>query len=123
MDIEKFWSAVLRQDAEEMRSFFHPDAYINWHCTNEHFTLEEFITANCRYPGDWDGEIEKIVEAGETLITAAHVFSKDGSLSFHVVSFINRKDGRILSIDEYWGDDGNAPEWRQALHIGTKIRT
>lgn len=123
MDIEKFWSAVLRQDAEEMRSFFHPDAYINWHCTNEHFTLEEFITANCRYPGDWDGEIEKIVEAGETLITAAHVFSKDGSLSFHVVSFINRKDGRILSIDEYWGDDGDAPEWRQALHIGTKIKT
>lgn len=123
MDIEKFWSAVLRQDAEEMRSFFHPDAYINWHCTNEHFTLEEFITANCRYPGDWDGEIEKIVEAGETLITATHVFSKAPPLSFHVVSFIKCNNNKIVSIDEYWGDDGDAPEWRQALHIGTEIRT
>lgn len=122
MDIEKFWSAVLRQNAEEMRSFFHPDAYINWHCTNEHFTLEEFITANCRYPGDWDGEIEKIVEAGEMLVTATHVFSKTPPLSFHVTSFIKCNNNKIVSIDEYWGDDGDAPEWRQALHIGTKIR-
>lgn len=122
MDIEKFWSAVLRQDAEEMRSFFHPDAYINWHCTNEHFTLEEFITANCRYPGDWDGEIERVVETGETLVTATHVFSKDPPLSFHVTSFIRCRDNKIVSVDEYWGDDGDAPDWRQALHLGTKIR-
>lgn len=122
MDIEKFWSAVLRQDAEEMRSFFHPDAYINWHCTNEHFTLEEFITANCRYPGDWDGEIERVVETGETLVTATHVFSKVPPLSFHVTSFIRCRNNKIVSVDEYWGDDGDAPDWRRALHLGTKIR-
>lgn len=39
MNIKKFWDAVLRQDAEAIRKYFHPDAYVNWHNTNEHFTV------------------------------------------------------------------------------------
>ena len=63
MEIKEFWDAVLRQDADEIREYFHPDAWVNWHNTNEHFTVEE-----------------------------------------------------------YWGDDGPAPQWRQDKHIGTKIK-
>ena len=55
MDIKAFWRAVLAQDEPEIRAYFAPDAYVNWHCTNEHFTVDEFITANCEYPGEWDG--------------------------------------------------------------------
>ena len=29
MDIQKFWDAVLRQDAEAIRKYFHPDAWVN----------------------------------------------------------------------------------------------
>ena len=46
MDIEAFWNAVLRQDADAIREYFHPDTYANRHNTNEHFTAEEFIRAN-----------------------------------------------------------------------------
>ena len=122
MDIYKFWSAVLVQDPDAMRTFFHPDAYINWHNTNEHFTLEEFIRANCEYPGDWDGEVERVLTTDTHIITATHVYPKDKSLSFHVTSFIRMKAGKIASIDEYWGDDGPAPKWRQELHIGSPIQ-
>lgn len=122
MDIHKFWDAVLRQDADAIRPFFHPDARINWHCTNEQFTVEEFIRANCEYPGDWDGEIEKTVIAGDLIITATHVFSKDGAISFHSTSFIQIRGGKIALVDEYWGDDGPAPQWRQDMQIGTKIK-
>ena len=122
MDIHKFWSAVLRQDREALKGFFRADAWVNWHNTNEHFTAEEFIRANCDYPGDWDGEVERIVEQGGLTITATHVYSKDQSLSFHVVSFIRVKEGKIASIDEYWGDDGQPPKWRQELGIGRPIR-
>ena len=121
MDIQKFWDAVLRQDADEIRPFFHSDARINWHCTNEQFTVEEFIRANCEYPGDWDGEIEKIVCAGDLIITATHVHSKDGAIPCHVTSFIQIRDGKIALVDEYWGDDGPSPQWRQDMKIGTKI--
>lgn len=122
MDIEKFWRDVLAQDAEAIRAYFHEDAYVNWHCTNEHFNVEEYIRANCEYPGDWDGEIERKEIRGDLIITATHVWTMDGSMSFHVVSFIKTADGKITAMDEYWGDDGAAPAWRLEKQIGTGIR-
>lgn len=121
MNINEFWQAVLQQDADKMRTFFHSEAYVNWHCTNEHFTVEEFIRANCEYPGEWCGEVEREVVTGDMIITATHVWLKDGNASFHVTSFIKVVDGKIAAIDEYWGDDGEAPKWRQELHIGERI--
>lgn len=122
MDIKNFLRVVLEQDKEALRGYFRADAYVNWHCTNEHFTVDEYIKANCDYPGAWDGEIERIESTGDLIITAAHVFPKDKSASFHVVSFIRLEGERIRSIDEYWADDGDAPLWRQRLKIGKPIR-
>ena len=122
MNINQFWTDVLNQDAKALESYFHEDAFINWHCTNEHFTAAEFIRANCEYPGNWAGEIEKKYVFDDTIITATHVYPKDSSLSFHVVSFIKVKDDKIVSVDEYWGDDGVAPQWRLDKHIGTIIK-
>ena len=62
MDIKKFWETILAQDEKEIRKYFHKDAYINWHCTNEHF-----------------------------------------------------------NVDEYYADDGIAPQWRLDKHLGTSI--
>lgn len=121
IDVKAFWAAVLNQDAATIREFFAADAYVNWHNTNEHFTVEEFIRANCEYPGDWVGSVERMVCVDDTVITATHVHTASGSASFHVVSFIRVCDGKIASIDEYWGDDGDAPEWRQRMNIGTRI--
>lgn len=122
MDIRKFWEAVLKQDADAIRKYFHPDAWVNWHNTDEHFQVEEFIRANCEYPGQWDGEVEQVVTTDTCIVTAVHVFSKDGKISCHCTSFIGVADGKILSIDEYWGDDGPAPQWRKDRHIGVTIR-
>lgn len=122
MDIEKFWNNVLTQDADAIRTYFHEDAFVNWHCSNEHFTVSEFIRANCEYPGDWAGEIEKKLVLDDTILTVTHVHTKDHTASFHAISFINVKDDRIASIDEYWCDDSTAPQWRLDMHIGTAIK-
>lgn len=122
MDIHKFWEVVLHQDADAIREYFYPDAYVNWHNTNEHFTVEEFIRANCEYPGEWDGAVEQIIMSDTHIVTATHVFSKDGSISCHATSFIRVVDGKITAVDEYWGDDSPAPQWRKNKHIGTEIR-
>ena len=122
MNIQNFITAVLQQDAEAMRKFFLPDAYINWHNTNEHFTMEEYIRVNCEYPGDWTGEIEKIIQAKDMLIVASHVCSTDFTSSCHCTSFIKVRGDKIACIDEYWGDDGDAPQWRKEKHIGTRIK-
>lgn len=121
MNIKQFWADVLRQDADAMRAYFHPDAWVNWHNTNEHFTVAEFVCANCQYPGQWEGEVERIVEAGDLVVTATHVYAKDHAISCHVTSFIQIRDDKIASVDEYWGDDGEAPQWRRDMKIGTPI--
>lgn len=121
MDIKQYWTAVLHQDAAAIRTFFACEAWVNWHNTNEHFNVEEFIRANCEYPGEWDGEIEQAIYTPTHIITAVHVCTMDRKSHFHVTSFIRVEREKILSIDEYWGDDGPAPRWRQALNIGCPI--
>lgn len=123
MDIRNFWRAVLSQDEKEIAGYFHPDASIRWHNTNEAFNVREFIKVNCEYPGKWDGDVERIERLGNLIITATHVYSADDpALSFHVVSFICLENDKIISVDEYWGDDGDAPQWRLDKHIGSLIK-
>lgn len=122
MDIRGFWQAVLKQDAEQMRAYLHPAAVIRWPNTNEQFTAEEFVRANCAYPNDWSGEVEMLREDGELTITVTRVRAADLPLSFHAISFITVRDEKIVAIDEYWSDDGEAPKWRRDMKIGRPIR-
>lgn len=59
-DLQAYWDAVLRQDAQAMETFLAPNAIVNWHCTNESFTAAEFVRANCEDPGQWEGEIQRV---------------------------------------------------------------
>ena len=65
MDISAYWKDTLAQDRQAMAGYFRPDAVIRWHCTNEQFTVPEFIRANCEYPGEWDGKIERTERSGD----------------------------------------------------------
>lgn len=121
MDISAFWRDVLSKNREALSSHFCEDGIIRWHCSNERFNVAEYIKANCDYPGEWDGEIERIEECGETIVLAGHVFPKDKSASYHVVSFITLRNDRISELDEYWADDGDAPTWRRKMKIGKPI--
>lgn len=121
MDIEGYWRATIHQDAEAMRKYFMPAATIRWHNTNEQFTVEEFIEVNCDYPGDFDGQIERIERIDNLIVTVVHIFSKDGLQSVHATSFIRTQNHQIIELDEYWGDDGLPPSWRLDKKIGKKI--
>ena len=121
MDIKAYWQAVLRQDAPAIREYFWEDAYICWHNTDERFTVEEFIRANCEYPGQWDGEVKRLVQDGDQIAVAVRVWTEDGASSFHAVSYLTVRQGKICAIDEYWGEDGEPPQWRKEKQIGTPI--
>lgn len=121
MDVKEFWKAVLSQNREALPSFFEAGARICWHNTNECFTVPEFVRANCDYPGQWDGEVERIEIQGDLMITVTCVHDRDRTTFFHAVSFFRIRNGKILSLDEYWGDDGQPPRWRQEMHIGSPI--
>lgn len=122
MDAAAYWNAVIRQDRSAMADFFCADARVDWHNTNGRFTVEEFLRANCEYPGNWAGKVERIVTAGDLIITAARVWETNGGAACHVVSFMHLRDGKIQQLEEYWGDDGEPPRWRQKMGIGKRIR-
>ena len=121
MDIKEFWKDVLEQNADAVKDYFDENAYINWHCTNEHFSVNEFITANCDYHGDWDGEVERIEKINDLFVTVTHVYSKDKTLSFHVTSFIKVINDKIAAVDECWADDGVVLGWRLDKHIRNAV--
>ena len=122
INLYSFYQAVLQKDAPALAEFFHPDALIRWHCTNEQFTAEEFIKVNCDYPGQWGGHIERLEQSADLFITVTRVYPAEHSCSFHVTSFFRIKDQKILSLDEYWADDGPPPAWRRKLCLGKPIQ-
>ena len=121
MDVKEFWIDVLKQNREKLISYFHKDAIIRWHCSNELFTVSEYVKANCEYPGEWEGKIERIEKAENMIITAVKIYAVNKSGSFHVVSFIKTENNLITEMDEYWADDTEVPEWRRKMNIGRKI--
>ena len=120
-DVERFWHDMLSQNRKELPLYFNEDAVIRWYCTNEQFTVSEYIRANCDYPGNWDGNIERVEDHGNIIILAGHVYPTDKSSSFHVVSFMKLQNDKICEMDEYWADDGDAPGWRKEMKIGMPI--
>ena len=118
IDIHAFFDAVIRQDRAALRAYFCADAVIRWPCTGERFGVEDYLRANCEYPGDWAGEIERVERCGELTILVARIWPKDETASFHAVSFLRCENGKITEMDEYWADDGPPPAWRQALGLG-----
>lgn len=117
--IVEYWNSTAAKEKEKMREFFHKDACIRLHNTNELFNAEEFFRANCNYPGVWRCEVERIEQIKNTVITVARVWSNDSS--FHATSFFEITNGKIITLDEYWGDDGLAPQWRREMNIGQSI--
>lgn len=120
--IHRFWEDVANQDDVALAEYFVPEAIIQWHNTNEKFTVEEYIRANCEYPGEWSGAVERVELLNDLVISVTRVWLKDNSVSLHVVSFFTLINGKISSLNEYWGDDGIAPQWRLDKNIGKPIK-
>ena len=50
------------------------------------------------------------------------MFNIENTISFRVTSFINIKDNKIISMDEYWSKDGERSKWRLDMKLGEKIK-
>ncbi|WP_415520971.1 hypothetical protein [Clostridium sp.] len=55
------------------------------------------------------------------VISVVKVQLKNKDASFHATSFFEFNNGKIKLLNEYWGDDGKAPQWRIDKQIGEKI--
>lgn len=118
--IRNFWNYVVTQDKCNLRKYFWEDAIIRWHCTNEEFNLEEYIIANCDYPGKWNCEIQRLIQIEDTIITVTRIYNDE--ISCHATSFFTIRENKIEELNEYFGDDGFAPKWRLDIQLGSPIK-
>lgn len=49
LNIETFFDDEVSQNKTKLKTYFHEYATIKWHCSNEIFTFDEYIKANCEY--------------------------------------------------------------------------
>ncbi len=125
--------SVLRESARQIFTLFdakqfaaagdlmQPEATIWLPNTREVFRgRDKYIHFNEAYPGHWRFTIEKMYESGQTVITAARVFSADNPQCFHVTVFMTFKDGLIADMSEYWGNDEEPPDWRLAEQLSER---
>ena len=122
-DIHCFIDAVISQDVIKLREFFEPDAQILWANTNEQFTVEEYIRANCEYPGTWHGQVEEFGEMmpfDSKVYYIVRVWDNDGNTSRTIrrIDLGNTQNALIQHLTEYWSDVGEPPEWRKEMKIG-----
>lgn len=108
--IRSLWRAVAEQDEARMNRFFTVDAQIFWPNTGERFDLAGYLRANCGYPGQWSGAVERVAPDGSCSI--ARVWSPEGAAA-RAVTFYQWRNGKIVQMVEYWGDVAPPPEWRR----------
>jgi hypothetical protein len=122
LNIGHFIQSVAGQNADDLRGHFNQDAVIFWHDSNEQFTVDEYIRANCEYPGNWNGEIQRVIKTDDGVVVLTKIFSDDYTIATFVTSIIKLQNGKISRLDEYYADcDGEIPEWRKQMNIGKPI--
>ena len=120
--IKKYWQATLAQDANKMVQMLSKTCLITWPNTNECFTKEHYIKANCLYPGTWKGTVQEINPYLDGYLSITNVLSQDEVTSLHAITFFKINNGLITSIKEYWSEDGAPPTWRQSLDLSTPLK-
>ncbi len=109
----KFWETINAADFDGLQNIMAQDANVILPNTKEIFEgSENYIRFNKDYPGKWYANVDKIFKADNEIVTAVRISDKE-NLSFYVTSFFKFKDGLISEITEYWGENGEVPQWRK----------
>ena len=117
---KQFMHDVVKQNAQALPKYFTQDAIICWHDSNEQFSVSEYIRANCEYPGDWEGEVQRIEKINDGFALVTKIYSKE---STHLITaFVKMENGKIKRLDEYYAEYGEAPDWRKEMKIGKPIK-
>lgn len=117
----RLWKNIDEQKWDELPEFFAPNAVIHWVDTNEQLTVDEYIFANSKYPGRWHTSVQRIEESETTFVTVTKLWEESSGRAVHAVSFFEIEEGKISYLQEYFGEIGEPPLWRQELHLGGPI--
>ncbi len=111
--VKRFWNLMSDGMFDEVGELMSEDADVRLPNTREIFIgRDKYINFNKRYPGRWIITLDKIFSKDDMVVSAVRVEAEDRSISFYATSFFTIKDNLVSEIVEYWGDNGEPPEWR-----------
>ena len=134
--IERYWSAFIAQDIDEIAKCLHPEVVVRYPQSGEVFRGRENCLAILRdYPGGLpDATAESLetdpqtvvipsphpfgapivtVTGGNELFVGQAVFRYPDGLLVHTVSIYRIRDNLIASETAYFGEPFEPSEWRQ----------
>jgi len=111
--IKSFWKLVSSQKWNETASLLHQDFIAVWPQSKERIIGSmNFIDVNRNYPGNHIVKVVHAFEIGNKVHTTVWIEADTGQKTF-ANSIFEIKDGKILSVEEYWAEPYLAPEWRR----------
>ncbi|MSU00322.1 nuclear transport factor 2 family protein [Tissierella pigra] len=111
--VKKFWNLMSDGMFDEIGELMEENADVCLPNTRELFRgRDKYINFNKKYPGRWIITLDKIFSKDDIVVSAVKVEAGDKSSSFYANSFFTINNGLISEIVEYWGDNGEPPQWR-----------
>ena len=111
--VEKFWTLMSEGKFDEIGELMKENTEVWLPNTREIFRgRNQYINFNKKYPGRWFITMDKILSKEDMVVSAVKVESVDKTSSFYATSFFVIEDNLISEITEYWGDNGEPPQWR-----------
>ena len=123
--LKKYWIIMEQRDIsvkQEMYDFFHANAKIYLHDTNELLTREELIDYNFEFDQEWYVAIDRIDE----LVNGQFVtitFHRSKNWIRFITSFFTFTHDKISELHEYYAQCDEIPQWRTDLTDNEKIKS
>ena len=73
---------------------------------------DKYIAFNKKYPGRWFAQVQTLFTDGTVVISIVKVVDEEETAGFFVTSIFSFSGQLISDIKEYWGENGDAPQWR-----------
>lgn len=110
--VGRFWAAYQARDWVFAQTLLSPNAQCCWWATRERFSgASAVVGVNAAYPEGWTIHLLELHRLAADRVLAL-VRVDHGERSYWCHSHAGIGHHGIETLDEYWSDDAEPPEWR-----------
>ncbi len=111
--VRDYWVYLSEQKFHEAGALMAKNAIVKEPNTREiYVNAQDYVRLNEEYPGNWKASIEKLVSIDDLVISVVKLEDSEQQISMYATSFFIVKDELITELEQYWGDNGEPPDWR-----------
>lgn len=112
--LTSYWDDMVKKNRTALPKYFHQNATIYLHDTNEILNTASWIDDNCNYNGNWKATVDRVdkLENGQVVTIT---FLRSENWKGFVTSFFTLTNDLIIELHEYYAECEEIPQWRTDL--------